>query len=73
MTARFILTFLTDLARSRTISINNPNLSATNVSVSNAMQAMISANVVSGAGGRLATARRALLERVTVTPIDLNV
>ena len=72
MDTTFVLTFGTDIGRSRTLRINNVNLAANDGIVTNAMNMMINSESISTAnGGRISTPRRAQRVETLVTPIDI--
>lgn len=74
MGAHIMLTFGTTLGRTRTLRINNADTSASDVSVRNTMDRIISSQaVISQATGLANAVRRATLVETSVIPIALGI
>ena len=72
MGPHFLLSFGTTLGRTRTLRINNVNMSATAANVRDAMNIMISSHAISTpAAGRINTMRRAQRVETHITPIEI--
>ena len=72
MGPHFLLTFGTDLGRARNLRINNVNMSTTDDMMRDAMNTMVDAQAIEGAGGRISYLRGASLIETLVTPVDLG-
>ena len=72
MEPHFLLTFGTDLGRTRSLRINNVNVATTDSMMRDAMYTMVDTQAIEGAGGRINYLRGASLIETHTKPIDLN-